>query len=647
MLRLRVLGPFEVRWSDGEPVDLTTRKAQSLLAYLAVENGRSHTRDQLSTLLWADMADERSRHNLRQTLAKIRRCCDSLVLASGDCLAINLDACAVDVVEFEQLAKREDPDALRRCLDLYRGDLLEGVVPREPVFDEWLLLARGRMRKMACQVAGRLAAVLREQGRVDECIQALNDMLTIDSAHEPAHRELMKLLALNGRRTDALRQYQTCVDALKRELGAEPSPETKKFYASLQKTEVEPARQISSDAATAPAQAGADRPSVAVLPFDNLSAERDAYFVDGIVEDLITALSRFHSLVVIARGSSFAFRDRDLTDQDIARELGAQFLVRGSVQRAADRVRINVQLLDAAAGLTVWADRFDREMEDVFLLQDEITSTLVSTLAGRVEAARLAHARKAPAERLNAYDYVLRGKDHHHRFTAKDCAACIEMFEHAIERDPSYAVAYAWLGCGLGQAMVFCLDDIPTLVDRCKRACEHGLELDENESECHRVLAQVNLTRGNLERSMWHQERALFLNPNDDRSVCSMGEILAFMGRAREAEEWVRRSMRLNPYHSPRYWTHLGRALFHQGRYRDSQAAFDKVGKARKDDLAYRLAASVLLGDRKAVGRTAKELRERFPDFDPVKFVGHLPYERQQDREALLEPLTAGFGDAA
>lgn len=627
-------------------VDLTTRKAQALLAFLAVENGRSHSRDQLATLLWADMSDERARHNLRQALAKIRRCCDSVVQASGDYLAIDLEACAVDVVEFGRLAKGDDPETLRRCLDLYRGELLEGVVPREPVFDEWLLLARGRLQKTACQVAGRLAALLREQNRIDESIQALTDMLAIDGAHEPAHRELMQLLAMKGRRTDALRQYQACVDALARELGAEPSPETKELFASLQKAGPAPESRMSAESTTAPAQDGADHPTVAVLPFENLSAKKDAYFVDGIAEDLITALSRFDSLDVIARGSSFAFRGRELTDQDIARELGAQFLVRGSVQRAASRVRINVQLLDAHAGLTVWADRFDRDMEDVFLLQDEITSTLVSTLAGRVEAARLAQARRAPAERLNAYDYLLRGKDYHHRYTAADCAKCIEMFEHAIDCDPSYAVAYAWLACGLGQAMVFGLDDIPTLVERCKTACEHGLELDENESECHRVLAQVNLTRGNLERAVWHQERALFLNPNDDRTVCSMGEILAFLGRAEEAEGWVRRSMRLNPYHSPRYWTHLGRALFHLGRYRDALAAFDKVGKARKDDLAYRLAASVRSKDPDAVEQTARELRKRFPDFDPIKFAGSLPYQRQQDREALLEPLSSGFSGA-
>jgi len=647
ILRINVLGRFEARWAGGAAVEIGSRKAQALLAYLAVEDGHPHSRDQLASLLWAGTGEARARHNLRQTLSKLRQCCDRLVRADGDGLALDTNACTADVAEFRQLARSDDPDALQRCLALYRGELLEGLTARAAEFDEWLLLARGRLRKLACEAANHRVEILRREGRDTACIDALHDMLAIDAAHEPAHRALMELLAQQGRRSEALRQYQACTDALARELGAEPSPETKALHAQLQKAESPASGPQAAPAAQRPQTSRADPPTIAVLPFDNLSGEQDGYFADGITEDLITALSCFHSLVVIARGSTFAYRGRDMTDHAIAEELGAQFLVRGSVRRAGARVRINVQLLDAVAGLNVWGHRYDREMEDVFLLQDEITSTLVSTLAGRVEAARLARARRAPPERLDAYDYFLRGKDHHHRFTPEDCATCIRMFEHAIECDPSYAAAHAWLGCGLGQAMVFGLDDIPKLVDRVEAACLQGLELDENESECHRVLAQVNLTRKNLARALWHQERALFLNPNDDRSVCAMGEILAFAGRAEEAEQWVQKSMRLNPYHPPRYWTHLGRALFHQGRYAEALAAFDKVGKARLDDLAYRVAAHAAGGNGAAATRGAAELREQFPDFDAARFTDDLPYARQQDRDALRKPLMAGVAAGA
>jgi adenylate cyclase len=448
----------------------------------------------------------------------------------------------------------------------------------------------------------------------------------------------MELLARAGRRSDALRQYRSCAEILERELGAEPDPETKDLYARLQKSEPAAEAPRSSPALSA---GESEKPRLAVLPFDNLSRDADAYFVDGIVEDITTALSCFHSLVVIARGSSFAYRGRDVTERQIADELGAQFLVRGSVRREGQRVRVNIQLLDAVASLQLWGHRFDRDLEDVFHVQDEITSTVVSTLVGRVEAARLTRTRGAPTRLLDAYDLYLRGKEHHHRYTAEDCRACIDLFGRAIERDPDYAVAHAWLACGLGQAMVFELDDHAELVDRCQAAAERGLELDENESECHRILAQVFLTRRNLKKSLRHQERALFLNPNDDRSVCAMGEILTFVGRHEEAEGWIRKSMQLNPYHPPRYWTHLGRSLFHLERFEEALGALEHVSRPRKDDLAYRVAASARSGDALALQRHVAALREAIPGFDPAAFAASLPYDRDRDGRAVLDALDA------
>jgi adenylate cyclase len=626
-------------------VELSTKKARALLAYLAVESGRAHTRDQLATLLWGETGDERARHNLRQALSKIRQCSGRLVISRGDSLELDPTGCSADVLEFEGLAKSDDADELLACFALYRGDLLDGMLPREPGYDDWLLLARGRLRNTACDAVDRLVAALVAEGRIREAIDALERRLSMDPACEPAHCELMELLVGKGRRSDALRQYQTCVEALARELGAEPSAETKALYERIRRAESETGPEATRSSAAPVRQPESDLPTVAVLPFDNLSDVDNGYFVDGIVEDIITALSCFNSLLVIARGSTFVYRGRDVPDRQIADELGAQYLVRGSVQRAGDRVRINVQLLDARAGTHVWGHRFDHQMEDVFLVQDEITSTLVSTVAGRVEAARLAHARKAPPERLAAYDLLLRGKEHHHRFTADDCRACLDMFDHAIERDPDYALAHAWLACGLGQAMVFELDDNAALAGRSRAAAERGLALDENESECHRVLAQVHLTGKDLKRSLWHQERALFLNPNDDRSVCSMGEILTYLGRSGEGEEWVRKSMQLNPYHPQRYWTHLARALFHLERLAEALEALEHIGQLRRDDHGYRVAASARLGDAALVARNVGELREAYPEFDATAFVADLPYERESDRELIRVALKAALSD--
>ncbi len=610
------------------------------MGFLAAENKRAHSREQLATLLWSTVGDERARHNLRQSLSKIRSCCNAVLISGGDSLAIDAERCAVNIVEFERLANSDDAVDLRHCLDLYRGDLLEGLVTREPAYEEWLLPARTRFRRMACEAADQLIQLVDGQGRDDETIQALNQRLLLDPACEPAHVRLMEVFARVGRRSDALRQFQTCAGILERELGAKPSPQTSSLYAEIRDSSSAGSKER-AQIVDAPDSRSVQlqRPTVAVLPFDNLSGSEDAYFVDGIVEDLITALSRFDSLIVTARGSSFFYQGQTIPDRQIAEELGAQYLVRGSLQRAGKRVRINVQLLDAGAESHLWGARFDREFEDVFVLQDEITSTLVSTLAGQVEAARLANARKAAPERLDAYDMLLRGKDHHHRFTEEDCRTCIDMFERAIERDPDYAVAHAWLACGLGQAMVFKLDDINKLEDRVEVEARRGLELDANESECHRLLAQVSLTRGNLKRSQWHQERALLLNPNDDRSVCSMGEILSFAGRHEEAEEWVRKSMKLNPYHPQRYWTHLVRPLFHLGRDQEALDTLANISQLRIDDHTYRVAATARVGDAAAMEQACAELRAANPDYDSGKYVASLPYGRNSDRKEILDGL--------
>jgi TolB-like protein/Tfp pilus assembly protein PilF len=639
-LKLEFFNGFRATGDDGKPLSFSSKKALALLAYLAVESDRAQPREKLAGLLWGNTGDERSRHNLRQAVAKIRQSLGDVLISESDALSIDTATCATDVDAFRTCRDVNDTTGLRQSLDLYQGEFLHGLETREPAYSDWLADTRSRFRQEACDVAARLASQLAADKDQEGAIAALEDLLTVDPAYEPAHRELMRLYAEIGRRSDALRQFGRCCDALQRELGASPDDDTRTLYASL-KIDQRPADNSATDIKVE--HKSSIVPAVAVLPFDNLSGEEATYFSDGIAEDLITALSSFRALAVISRASSFLYRDRQATDQVIARELGAQYLVRGSVQRSRKRVRISVQLMEADQGLQVWGHRYDRELEDVFALQDEITAILVSTLAGRVEAARLSHARKAPAERLDAYDLVLRGKDHHHRFTAEDCEICIDMFRRAIERDPTYAVAHAWLACAYGQAMVFRPDDIPALVDLSQASAEQGLELDENESECHRVLAQVQLTRRNLDRSLWYQNRALFLNPNDDRILCAQGEILTFTGDAEAGEAWVRKSLRLNPYHPQRYWTHLARALLHLGRFEETLQALDNITRPRIDDRVYRIVASYGHGDSDSAKAEAAELATICPDLEPAKFAADMPYTSPEYREHISGPLQTVF----
>ncbi|MCZ6523950.1 MAG: adenylate/guanylate cyclase domain-containing protein, partial [Alphaproteobacteria bacterium] len=187
-----------------------------------------------------------------------------------------------------------------------------------------------------------------------------------------------------------------------------------------------------------------DKPSIVVLPFDDMSGDGDPYFADGVTEDIITELSRFSSLFVIGRNSAFTYKGRAVKAQEVCRDLGVRYIVEGSVRRAGDRVRVTVQLIDSETGSHVWADRYDRELGDIFDLQDELTQAIVATLPGRLLLAEEKRIRRKPPQQMAAYDYVLAGRIHHHRVTSEDNAEALRLLELAIQLDPDFAEAYAW-----------------------------------------------------------------------------------------------------------------------------------------------------------------------------------------------------------
>lgn len=630
-LRILVLGAFEVTDGAGEPIELTGKKAQALLAYLAVEGTRRQARDELAALLWGDMGDERARHNLRQALSKLRRISDGPppLVTEGDLLSLDEAACYVDARRFRELARAGDEASLAQAIDLYRGQFLDGLVVREDGFDDWLHRTRRGFARRACEVLSRMAEQATAAGRPGEAVSYWRRLLSIDRANEVAHRNLMRVLTDDGQRSEALRQFQLCKEALAAELEAEPSAETRQLYERIR-------ANVGEAAERPPAEPRGDvePPSVAVLPLESLQkGDDERYFADGISEDIITLLSRFKSLTVIARESSFALRDRELPMDRIGQELHAEFVVSGSVRRAQGRMRVNVQLVEASSGKHLWAQRFDRHLEDIFAVQDEITETVVSTLAGRVEAARLHRARKIAPEQLDAYDCVLRGKELHHRGTKGDCDSAIEMLKKAVAIDSDYALAHAWLACALGQAMTFYPDEKGRYLDEAQVAAERALLLDPTESETHRILAQVFMLRSDIMLALHHQEQAVRLNPNDDRIVCAQGELLVCAGRHQEALSWIRRAMRLNPFHPPSYWYHLARAYFHVGQPDEAVRALRNIISPKLRDDLLLAAAAAEAGDQSCLERARKALENRGTTLDVVTLIRRMPYEHQADRD--------------
>jgi len=336
-----------------------------------------------------------------------------------------------------------------------------------------------------------------------------------------------------------------------------------------------------------------DKPSIAVLPFQNLSKDpQQEYFSSGITEDIITELSRFHDLFVIARNSTSVYGDKAMNVRDIGRDLGVQYVLEGSVRMAGKRVRVTVQLIDALTDHHLWADRYDRELEDIFAVQDEITETIVSTLAGRVEEATLQRARRKSTDNLAAYEYVLQADLGIWPSTAEKTAWARQMYIKATDHDPLYARAYAGIANTYFLDWGYMLGEDPD--DDLELAFEYAqkaVALDDADNRSHMVLAVAYVFRREYTQAQIHQQKAIALNPNDADVLARMCYLLPLLGKHEEAVELGEKAFRLNPYNPRWYLTFLGGAYYAAGRYEDAIVAFEGSHNSYPDDAAW-LAAS-------------------------------------------------------
>jgi len=385
-------------------------------------------------------------------------------------------------------------------------------------------------------------------------------------------------------------------------------------------------------------------PSIAVLPFDNMNdAAEDVYFADGIAEDIITELSRYPDLFVAARNSSFTYRGKAVRVTDVAHELGVRYVLEGSVRRAGNRVRISAQLIDAGSGKHLWAQRYDRSLEDLFSVQDDVTQSIVAVLPARVQAAALEQSSRKTSNSLDAYDHLLRGKYFHHLETADANRDAETHFDSAIELDPRFASAHAWKACTIGQALISEFRArTPELFQEMTQTVERAMSIDENDTECHRIMCRIALIQGQFAKSEHHLERALALNPNDPRLVVQRGINLTYLGDPEEAIPWIERAMRLDPFSAHRYYLDLVRALFMVGRPTDAILVLERTARTHWEHYLW-LAACCAAADRQTAaqeaGRQAIALRPilSIAAYIDVRFAWRRPQDKARLRDALMQ----------
>ena len=549
-LSLKMLGGFVLRDGGGAELSLPTRKVRALLSYLAVNANKPQPRERLMALLWSDRGERQARQSLNQALLSIRRLGEHegirVLDSDGERVTLRSDAIAIDIADFRDWLAN-DPEA---AASLYQGPFLDGLTISDPAFEEWQTATRSKLHDDACDALFRAADQATKDGDAAGSIDTLRRLVALDPMHEDAHRRLMKLLHDNGDRAGALRQYQSCAEYLKKELQAEPDAATKALFEEMRTDS-----SLSIDA-TAPSSVPKasqpslpDKPSIAVLSFTNLSGDSEQdYFGDGLAEDIITELSRFRSLFVIARNSTFSYKGHSIDVRAIARELGVRYVLEGSVRKAGQRIRVTGQLIDAETGNHLWGERYDRELDDLFAIQDEITNAIVATIEPEIGAAERERAlRKAP-ETLDAWGLYQKGLAAYYSSSEEGFQTAIDLFDRVNTMDPNFALAFAM---GAEARIRFIVNWNPdhkgVLAAEAAEKAQRAIGLDPRESMCLAADARVCAFQGQSSLAIAKARQAVALNPNHALAHHILGVVLTRAQKPEAALESFDQAIRLSP----------------------------------------------------------------------------------------------------
>jgi TolB-like protein len=528
--------------------------------------------------------------------------------------------------EFEDCSLDPERRELRRGADL---------VPVEPkVFDLLLYLIRHRDRVVSKDDLiegvwnGRIVSESALTSRITAARQAIGD--------SGDAQRLIRTVPRKGLRF---------VGEVREDQGVSGGDRPTKPAMEVRSTETKDAQSIA--AVSSPVLPLPDKPSIAVLPFMNLSGDVEQdYFTDGIVEDIITALSRMQWLFVIARNSSFTYKGRAVDVKHVGRELGVRYVLEGSVRKSGSRMRITGQLIDALGGGHLWADRFDGAVDDIFDLQDQVTASVVGAISPKLEKAEIARAKRKPTESLDAYDYFLRGSASIYRWTKESHNEALRLFYKAIELDPDFASAYGVAArCYAWRATNGWMVDKSHEIAETSRLCQRAVDLGKDDAvalyTAGHALARVI---GDLDAGAGLIDRALALNPNLAAAWSYGGWVRVWLGEPDEAISRFAHAMRLSPLDPQIIIMQAGTSSAHfiAGRYDEASTWAEKAIREAPDfapAIRIAVASNALAGRPEQATKAMARMREVDPGLRISNIKDRVPYRRPQDQASLVEGL--------
>ena len=649
-LTLRLLGPFALEGAT-VAVQSMPKKAQAILAYLARRTGTPVPRDTLTALLWSDSGDEQARASLRTALSSLRRYLNeqgASLEASNAGVRLDGERIVTDADAFLQLARQgKSVGALTQAADLYAGAFMEGCGAVTPEFDRWAEAERGSLRSQFMSTLLRLCDAQTEEGDTEGAIATAQRLLIEDPLQEHVHRRLIAAFKQQRRYDAALKQFDRLRALLSEELGVQPEPPTMDLIREVRRARsgsetIAAARRVSLQPTTsAPARPEAPgRPSIAVLPFRTLSKDAEAgFFGDGIAEDVIVELARNSDLLVVSRQSSFQFSEEQDLPEEIGEKLGVRFLLGGSVRVAGEKLRVTTHLVRCADQRELWAERYDRDVEDIFAIQADIARSVTGAVVGRIVESEAKAALAAPRESLEGFALVMRGLRHMNIPEPGEFELALDCFASATEVAPQNARAWALLALTkLYRRWYFRIDDdVSDLISLGERA----VELDSREPRAHCLLGMARMIERDFDRASHHFEAGLASNPNDDLLLTEYGRFLMYDDRPEEGLQRIREGMRLNPYHPNWYWGMQGRCLHTLGRFAEARDAFLRMRNPPFYTYAYLAACHAALGDQEAADAAHASLYRLRPDFDIEAFRSIFPYRNPETADRFWATIVA------
>jgi DNA-binding SARP family transcriptional activator len=568
MYFLRLFGGVSLDSRSGAaPAGTVYQRPLAILVLLAVARERGCSRDRLIGYLWAESDQDRARHRLSDNVSMLRKSLgdDVVISTSGDGLRLNPDVVESDAGAFLDAL---DVGDLEEAARLYEGPFLDGFYASgAPEFERW---AESQRQRLAAAYAGALEQLAEQAEAASDYRRAVErwKRLLVEDPFNSRHAlGLMEALARSGDPANAIQVAHEHQRLLKEELDAEPVPEV-----------LELAERLKREAGEFRSARVAESKSVAVLPFVNIGGDPEKeYISDAVTSEIINHLGRAADLSVISRTSTMRYKNTDKSLREIGEDLGVATIVEGEVLQIGERLRVNVQLIDAMTDEHLWADRYERKAADVFEIQSDIAKRIVTALQVTLTPEARERIERKPTEDLEAYDYYLLGQHRWDCRSAENLRRAIRFFEAAIERDSTFALAWtgladAWIAIPLYEPVIS-----REAYARARDAAQRALDLDESLAEGHAALGALAMhEEWDWNRAVPHLERAVELNPSCADAHHWLGLAQRGLGRLDQAIRSMQRGIDLNPLANIYYYS-LALPLYEAGRVDEALALFRKA----------------------------------------------------------------------